>query len=149
MRQIYVTLLLVFLATLGARSANAFVEFHKEWVKMYIDQDDESEANQDYIKLVAKGKYRCLVCHQGKKKKNHNPYGDHFVGEIGKEDKKDVDKIVELLTEVGKLPVDPEDDPEDEDTITYNDLIVKKQFPGGELEDLEEEPEEEKEQSDQ
>ncbi len=145
MRQFYVTLLLMCLATLGTQSALGFVEFHKEWVKMYIDQDDDSEETKDYIKLVAKGKYRCLVCHQGKKKDNHNPYGQYFVGRLVKDDKKDTDKIVEVLAEVGKLPVDPEADPDADDTITYNDVIARKEFPGGKLEDLEAEPEKDEE----
>ncbi len=148
MRQLYVTFLLMFTATFVASSADAFVEFHKEWVKKYIDMDDDSEENKDYIKLVAKGKYRCLVCHQGKKKKNHNAYGKFFVGELGKEDKKDTDKIVEWLDKVGEMPVDPEADPDEEDTLTYNDLIERKEFPGGKLEDLEEEPKEEEESED-
>jgi hypothetical protein len=143
MRQFSVTLLLMFVATLAAQSSHAFVEFHKQWVAMYIDENDDSEATKEYIKLVAKGKYRCLVCHQGKKKTNHNPYGDHFVGVIGKDDKKDDEKIIKVLTEVGKLPFDPEADPDAEDTVTYNDRIAEKKFPGGELEELEAEPEEE------
>jgi hypothetical protein len=144
MRIFYTVLLLMFVASLGTRSASGFVEFHKEWVKMYIDDEDDSEANQDYIKLVAKGKHRCLVCHQGKKKDNHNPYGIHFVGELGKDDKKDTDKIVEWLTKVGEMPVDPDA----EDSLTYNDLIQRKEFPGGKLEDLEAEPKEEGETGD-
>ncbi len=146
MRRLCLTLLLICLATMATKRAFAFVEFHKEWVKMYIDMDDDSEENQEYIKLVAKGKYRCLVCHQGKKKDNHNPYGKHFVGNIGKEDKKDTEKIVEWLEKVGAMPVDPEADPEDEDTLKYNDLIERKEFPGGDLEDLEAEPEEQEDE---
>ena len=146
MRQFYVTLLLLLLASLGSRSALGFVEFHKEWVKMYIDEEDDSEEMAEYKKLVAKGKFRCLVCHQGKKKSNHNAYGKHFIGVIGKEDKKDTEKIVEALEEIGEMKVDPEADPDDEEAESYNDLIAKKEFPGGELEDLEEEPEEEEEE---
>lgn len=134
-------MLLMCLATMATKQASAFVEFHKEWVKMYIDDSDESEEMKEYQKLVAKGKYRCLVCHQGKKKQNHNEYGKHFIGKIGKDDKKDTDKIVEVLKEIGKM----KSDSDDEDSATYDELIEEKKFPGGELEDLEKEPETEEE----
>lgn len=143
MRQYYVTLLLVLLATCGSRSALGFVEFHKQWVEMYIDADDDSEEAAEYEKLVAKGKFRCLVCHQGKKKDNRNPYGKHFEKLLTKEDKKDTEKIIAALKEVGEMPVDPEADVDDPDTETYNDRIAKKEFPGGALEDLEKDPEKE------
>ena len=143
MRHLSIAILFMLIASLGSQNAYGFLEFHKEWVKMYIDETDKSEENQDYIKLVAKGKYRCLVCHQGKKKTNHNAYGTYFVGAIGKDDKKDTAKIIDTLTKVGKLPVDPDADPEVEGTLTYNDVIARKEFPGGPLEDLEQEPEDE------
>lgn len=136
MRQFYIALLLLFLATTITQNALGFVEFHKAWVKMYIDENDDSEEMEEYKSMVAKGKNRCLVCHQGKKKENHNAYGMHFVGELTKEDKKDEEKINEVLEKVGKMPVS------EDDSATYNDRIAKKQFPGGELEDLQEEPEE-------
>lgn len=144
MRQFYVTLLLLFLATTVTQNALGFVEFHKAWVKMYIDEDDDSEEMDEYKSMVAKGKNRCLVCHQGKKKKNHNVYGKHFVGELTKEDKKDEDKINEVLERVGEMKVDADDD----DSMTYNEVIEKKEFPGGDLEDLQEEPEEDDDEDD-
>ena len=140
MRSAYLSLLAGLFVVCGSQSAMGYLEFHKEWVKMYVDEEDESEENQEFVKLVTKGKTRCLVCHQGKKKKNHNPYGIHFLERLSKEDKKDEEKIVEALTEVGELPIDPEGDPDD--TITYNELIERKEFPGGEVDKLMEEPEE-------
>lgn len=141
MRRFYVLMTAMFLASSATQAAFGFVEFHKEWVKMYIDEEDESEEADEYRGLVAKGKYRCLVCHQGKKKDNHNPYGMHFVGVLGKDDKKDTDKIVETLEEVGKM----HSDPDDEESPTYNELIAEKKFPGGTLEELEAEPAESEE----
>lgn len=141
MRQSFVILLLMFVASLSSQSALGFVEFHKEWVKLHVDSTDKSEEAKEYEKLVAKGKYRCFTCHQGKKKTNHNPYGMHFVGVLTKDDKKDTDKIIATLKEVAEKKVDPSD----ENSKTYGDLIKEKKFPGGELEDLEKEPETEEE----
>lgn len=143
MRPFYVLMMAMFLAATASQSAFGFVEFHKEWVKMYVDEDDDSEEAEEYRGLVAKGKYRCLVCHQGKKKDNHNPYGIHFVGVLGKEDKKDTEKIVQTLEEIGKM----HSDPDDEESPTYNELIADHKWPGGTLEELEEEPAEDAEES--
>lgn len=137
MRRLCLILLLMGLATMATRRASAFAEFHKQWVETYVDDSDESEEAKDYERLVAKGKYRCLVCHQGKKKDNHNPYGKLFIGKIGKDDKKDADKIAKVIKEIGEMKSDADDD----DSATYDELIEKKEFPGGKLEDLEKEPE--------
>ena len=137
MRHSFLILLMMFVASLGTQSAFGFVEFHKEWVKLHIDATDKSPEAKAYEKLVAKGKDRCFTCHQGKKKTNHNPYGMHFVGVLTKEDKKDTDKIIATLKEVAEKKVDPSD----ENSKTYADLIKEKKFPGGELEELQKEPE--------
>ncbi|QDU57695.1 hypothetical protein [Aeoliella mucimassa] len=142
MRQFYVTLLLVFLASVGTERAFGFMEFHKEWVKMYIDEDDESEEMAEYEKLAAKGSSKCLVCHQGKKKSNRNAYGKLFEGKLSKDDKKDPEKIAKVLEEVGKMKVDSDK----EDSLTYDEVIAKKELPGGTLEELKEEPKEESEE---
>lgn len=143
MHRFFMSLLVALFVISGSQSALGYMQFYKEWVNMYVDEEDESEENKEYIELVVKDKKnRCLICHQGKKKSNHNEYGKHFIGKLTKDDKKDVEKIEEVLTEVGKMPVDPEADPEAEDTLTYNDLIERKELPGGDLEALQEEPEE-------
>lgn len=149
MHRFFMSLLVMLFVVGGSQSALGYMQFYKEWVKMYVDEEDESEENQEYIELVVKDKKnRCLICHQGKKKKHHNAYGNHFLGKLTKDDKKDEEKIIEVLKEVGEMPVDPEADPEDEDTITYDDLIARKELPGGDLEDLQEEPEEEEKSED-
>ncbi|MCO6045196.1 hypothetical protein NG895_14890 [Aeoliella sp. ICT_H6.2] len=132
MRRLDSTLLAVLLVVLGAQSSMAHVQFQKQWVEMYIDKDDKSPENKAYIKLVAKGKDRCLVCHQGKKRHNYNPYGQHFVGNLTEDDKKDNEKIAEWLTKVGKM----HSDPDDESSPTYNERIADRKFPGGEVEEL-------------
>ena len=64
----------------SARPALAILPFFKEFTKLYENQDPESDLGM----LLKNKKQRCLVCHQGKKKKNHNPYGMHFVGMLDK-----------------------------------------------------------------
>lgn len=132
MRRLDSTFLAVLLVMLGAQSVEAHVQFQKQWVEMYIDKDDKSPENKAYIKLVAKGKDRCLVCHQGKKRHNYNPYGQQFVGNLTEDDKKDDDKIKEWLTKVGKMHSNADDD----SSPTYNELIADRKFPGGDVEEL-------------
>lgn len=122
--------LLVF-ACLAPGAALAFPQFQKEWDKLYL----ADHSNEDFVKHVKK-EAKCWVCHQGKKKSNHNPYGIHFVGVIGKEDKKDVEKMLDIFKKVAKMHTDPKD----ESTPTYGALIEKGQLPGGALEDAKKEP---------
>lgn len=116
----------------GSDPALAFVQFQKQWVETYIDKEDDSDENKKYIKMVAKGKDRCLVCHQGKKRVHYNPYGEHFVGNLTEDDKKDKKKIAEWIATVGEMHSDPDDD----ESPTYDELIAAKKFPGGDVEDL-------------
>lgn len=143
------SLLAMLLVACNTNTAFGFLEFHKVWVDMYVDKEDKSEENQEYVKVVTRGLTRCLVCHQGKKRTNHNPYGIHFVGVIGIDDKKDDEKVREVLEKVGKMTIDPDMDPESEDAVTYNDLIAAKKLPGGPLEELQKEPEEEESDGEQ
>ncbi|MGI9455766.1 MAG: hypothetical protein ACR2NU_04350 [Aeoliella sp.] len=140
------TLLVLLVGTLvlgRGESAFAIKQFYDQWIEMYVDEEDDSDEAVEYKEIVTDSKTRCLVCHQGKKKKHHNPYGKHLKELLTKDDKEDTEKIIEALEEVGELPFDPEADPEDEDTIDFNEVIKKHELPGGELEDLQEEPEEE------
>jgi hypothetical protein len=118
-------------------SAYAFKEFHDQWLEMYIDDADTSKEATEYSDLVTGAKTKCLVCHQGKTKKQHNAYGLHFVGVIDKTHKKDVDKIKQVLKDVGAK----KSDPEDPSSKTYDELIKEFELPGGKLEDLQKEPE--------
>lgn len=137
MRKLVLPVMAAAVAVGGWQTAFGFLEFQKVWIDLYVDKTDKSEENQEYVKLVSRGTTRCLVCHQGRKRTNHNPYGQHFIhGVLTEDDKKDKEKIVRILTEVGKLPADPND----EATVTYNDLIAAKKLPGGTLEDLKKDP---------
>lgn len=141
MRKIGLMLLIGFFMTCGlARPAMAILPFFKEFTKLYDNEDPDSQLGM----LLKNKKQRCLVCHQGKKKKNHNPYGIHFVELLDKKkDKKDVDKIIASLKKVAELPSDPEDDK----SPTYGELIEAGKLPGGPLEELLKEPSKKEEET--
>lgn len=128
---------LVILATglgffLAADSVLAYKQFQDGFVEVYLDEHPDA----DYVKLCRK-KAKCNICHQGKKKHHNNPYGDAFVGKLSKDDRKDKEKIVQALLDVGKLKVSPDD----ENSPTYAELIADSKLPGGDLETVKKEPE--------
>ena len=125
-------LTLVCVLSFGASRVDAYPQFMKEFVNLYASDPDAEYT--DFVKKEAK----CYVCHQGKKKKNHNAYGDALEEYIGKPDRKDVEKIVAAL----KTVAEESSDPETEGAPTFGELIAQGKLPAGELEDLKAEPEE-------
>ncbi len=80
---------------------------------------------------------RCFICHQGKNRKNHNPFGDHLVEMLDrKTDLRDKEKISAAIKKVVAMHVDPKD----EKSETYVDRIKASKWPGGELAELKKEP---------
>lgn len=124
--------LLVALATLTvAAPSHAYPQFNVQWMKLYAKEHPDKEF-ADYLAKEVK----CWSCHQGKSKKHHNPYGIHFVGKLGKDDRRDVAKMLEVLKEVGAMHSDPKDD----SSPTYAELLEQSKLPGGSLEDCKKEP---------
>ena len=126
-----------------ARPACAIPQFHKEFVKLYVSDSDgakKAEAGDkeaSFAELVTGKKTKCFTCHQGKKKKNQNRYGEQLSKLLDKKkDKKDTKKIIEALKKVAKMHVDEKD----EKSPTYADLIKAGKFPGGTLEEVKKEP---------
>jgi hypothetical protein len=118
----------------SAQPALAVVQFQNVFLKEYIDKHE----NKEFAKSVKEMKVKCLICHQGKKRTNHNPYGIHLVELLDrKKDLKDVEKIKAALDKVAKM----HSDPKDEKSPTYGELIAAGKLPGGELEEVEKEPE--------
>ncbi|MCA9238876.1 MAG: hypothetical protein KDA37_01695 [Planctomycetales bacterium] len=111
--------------------ALAWKQVQDEWQKLYLAEHPD----KDFVKLCRK-QAKCHVCHQGKSKKNSNPYGKQFEGKLTKNDRKDKDKIVNVLKEIGKLRSDPKDD----QSLTYEQLIAESQLPGGDLKSVKQEP---------
>jgi len=136
MRRIVVMLVMGVGAVCGlVPQASAIVAFKREFQKLYIKPD----ADEEFAKLVKSNKTGCFVCHQGKNRKNHNPYGDELKELLDKKkDAKDTKKIIASLRKVEKMHTDPDDDK----SLTYGDLIKEHKLPGGPLEDLMKEPEE-------
>lgn len=122
------------IVALSPAPAGAFLQFNRQFLDLYI----KDHKNEDYIKFV-KLKAKCWVCHQGRLKKNHNPYGIHLVELLGEEDKTDTKKIVAALKKVGAM----HSDPKDKESPTYEELIAAGKLPGGKLEDLKKEPKQE------
>lgn len=118
----------------SAHQASAIVAFKKEFQKLYIHPD----TNEEFAKLVKNNKTGCFVCHQGKKRKHHNPYGKHLKQLLDKKkDKKDLEKIIAALRKVEKMHTDADDDK----SPTYGKLIEANKLPGGPLETVQKEPE--------
>ncbi|MCH2115073.1 MAG: hypothetical protein MK171_09220 [Pirellulales bacterium] len=116
------------------RPALAVKQFQNEFYRMYgIDRDQEVKS--EFAETILKAK--CYVCHQGKKKKNRNPYGEEL-GKLldRKKDAKKPEKIAAALEKVAELHTSPED----KESPTYGDLIKAGKLPGGSLEDAKKEP---------
>ena len=114
--------------------AAAIPKFQKVFIAEYIDDHEDAEF-AEFMKKKAK----CHICHQGKKKKHHNAYGEHLEDLLDKKaDKDDDDKIIAALQQVADLPFDPED----ENSETYGERIAASKLPAADdLEDLKAEPE--------
>jgi cytochrome c2 len=122
--------------------ASAVLQFYKEYEKLYLDTHPDKE----YAAAVKKLSVRCFVCHQGKQRKNHNPFGKHLVPLLDrKTDLRNTEKIIAAIKKVVAMHVDPND----EQSETYLDRIKASKWPGGELEDLKKEPEGEQQQAEQ
>jgi len=119
-------------AVAGADSALAVMQFQNAFMEKYIKNHEDKKFSE-----FVTTKVKCFVCHQGKKRTNHNAYGVHLVELLDKKkDVRDVAKINEALDKVAKLHSDPKDDK----SPTYGELIAKGTLPGGELEDVKKEP---------
>ena len=113
--------------------AAAVLQFYKVFQTEYLD----NHPDQEWAAFVKKPANRCFVCHLGKNRKNHNLFGDHLVPMLDRrKDAKDQEKILAAIREVVALPVDP-DNPDGE---KYLDRIKASQWPGGELDQLKQEP---------
>ena len=122
----------------SAHQASAVPAFKKEFQNLYIHPNTDEE----FAKLVKSNKTGCFVCHQGKKRKHHNPYGEHLEELLDKKkDKKDIEKIIAALKKVEKMRTDPDDNK----SPTYGELIKANRLPGGSLEEVRKEPEHDEE----
>jgi hypothetical protein len=116
---------------ISVRPAHAIMQFQKEWIKLYVGDDKDS----DFAKEVKKA--GCFICHQGKLRKHHNPYGIHLVDLLDKKaDMKNPEKIIEAIKKIEPLHSVAGDDK----SPTYGELIKKGELPGGPLDEAKKEP---------
>lgn len=123
------SLMALALGALLAGPAAAFPDFQKQFFATYTGGSDE-----DFTKLAKSAK--CFICHQGKKKKNRNVYGEALHEHLGKKDRKDVEKILAALETVAAQ----KSDAEDENSPTFGELIASGKLPAGDLEAAKQEP---------
>jgi cytochrome c2 len=122
-----------------ARPASAILQFYKVYKTEYLDNHPDKK----YAAEVDKGTNKCYVCHQGKKRKNHNKFGQPLVEMLDRQkDMKNTQKISESIKKVVAMHVDPKD----EKSETYLDRIKASKWPAGELKELMAEPKEEKQE---
>lgn len=143
MQKLFLTLLAVAAAVCGLTQSAQAIPFFQ---KIFADEYLENHADAEYVETLSKPPGKCLICHQGKKKKHHNNYGEHLEERLDKKtDKKDTDKVIAMLKEVAELPFDPEDP----DGETFGDRIAAGKFPGADtMDELKAEPDEEEDDDD-
>ena len=123
----------ILLTAVIAQPAVAVVQFYNVFAKEYL----EAHPDKEYAAAVKKPAVRCLVCHQGKSRKNHNVFGEHLDELLDrKKDIRNIEKITATLKKVIAMHVDPKNDKSE----TYLERINASKWPGGELEELKKEP---------
>ena len=135
MRKLILTLLFATIAgTILVRPADAIPAFQKVFFAEYIEEHEDEEFVEMVSQKIDGHQVKCLICHQGKKRKHRNAYGQHLSELLDKkEDKKDTEKIIAALEEVGDLPFDPDD----EESETFAERITAGKLPAADdVEDL-------------
>ena len=118
----------------SAPSALAVKAFSDQFKAKYVKEKPANDKEKAFAEAVAKAK--CLVCHEGKRKKDRNPYGRQLAELLDrKTDQENVEKIQKAMDKVAKM----KSDPKKKDSPTFGELIAAGKLPGGE-------PKEEKEE---
>lgn len=133
MRSACLFLVTVVILLANARPAAAVVQFYNEFAKIYLDE----HPNKEFAAEMKKGTNKCYVCHVGKKRTNHNAFGDELAKLLDrKKDLKDKEKIAAAVKQVMEMHVDPND----EKSETYADRVAAGKWPVGDLESNKKEP---------
>jgi hypothetical protein len=112
--------------------AIAVPPFYIEFKKDYLEQLKDKK----FVETVDKADVKCLICHQGKQKKNRNDFGKVVGKFLTKKDAKNKEKIAEGLKKALAMHVDPKNDKSE----TYMDRLKASKWPAGKLEDLKKDP---------
>jgi hypothetical protein len=115
-----------------ASPAGAVPQFQKAFQETYLN----SLKDKKFAESMEKADVKCLICHQGKQKKNRNDFGKVVGKLLTKKDAKNKEKIAEGLKKALAMHVDPKDDK----SPTYLERLESSQWPGGKLEDLKKDP---------
>lgn len=127
-RLILLSSVLVFGMLVGpeSRSAKAIPPFMDGFYDVYLKPDSQDAKDKAYVSLVQGAK--CNLCHQGKSRKDRNPYGAALAQLLNrKTDKDNKEKIHKALLTVAAKKVDPTK----ADSPTFGDLISQGKLPGG------------------
>ena len=115
-----------------ASPASAVPPFYVEFKKDYLDNLKDKK----FAEAMDKPDVKCLVCHQGKQKKNRNEFGKVVGKFLTKKDAKDKEKIAEGLKKALAMHSDPKDDK----SPTFLERLESGEWPAGKLEDLKKDP---------
>jgi hypothetical protein len=115
-----------------ASPAGALPAFQLDFKKEYVDNLKDKK----FAEEISKADVKCLVCHQGKNRKNRNAFGAEVAKLLTKKDIKDHEKIAAGLKKALAMHVDPKN-PKSE---TFLDRLQAGKWPGGSLEDLKKDP---------
>jgi cytochrome c2 len=117
----------------AAQSALAIPAFSKVFTKEYVvDNSDKKFAEE-----AAKAPNACLICHQGKDRKNRNAFGKEVAKLLDKKkDAKNDQKISDGIKKALEMHVDSKDDKSE----TYMDRVKAGKYPAGTLEELKKDP---------
>jgi hypothetical protein len=115
-----------------ASPASAVPQFYMEFKKDYL----QNLKDKKFAEAMDKADVKCLVCHQGKQKKNRNEFGKVVGKFLTKKDAKDKEKIAEGLKQALAMHVDPKNDK----SPTYLERLESDQWPAGKIEDLKKDP---------
>jgi len=106
-------------------SAWAIKAFSDQFRAKYVKEKPASDREKEFAEAVTKA--NCLVCHEGKSKKDRNPYGKQLAELLDrKTDRDNVEKIQKALDKVAKMKFDPKK----KDSPTFGELIAAGKLPG-------------------
>jgi hypothetical protein len=107
--------------SLSANRASAVKPFLDQFKAKYTKPEGTEEEKQ-FAALVEKT--GCNVCHEGKNRKNRNPYGVALSKLLKKTDQKNKEKVQQSLDKVAEE--------KSADGATYGELISEHKLPAGE-----------------
>jgi cytochrome c2 len=109
--------------------AFAIGAFSDQFRAKYVKEKPTNEKEKAFAEAVTKAK--CLVCHQGRSKKDRNPYGAQLAELLDRRTDRDkIEKIQKAMNKVAKM----KSDPKKKDSPTFGELIADGKLPGGDPE---------------